>query len=107
MYAVVEIQWHQYIVSKWQDIVVDQMNIEEKKEVSVDTVLMVFDKDAKDVKIGKPHVDGVSVVFTVAGHQKWEKIRVVKFKNKNRYERNKWFTPLQTVLHVKDIAVNG
>jgi len=56
MYAVIEIQGHQYIVEKDSEIVVDRIEHEKGKSFSVDTVLAVFDKDAQTVHVGSPYV---------------------------------------------------
>ena len=107
MYAVIELQGHQYIVSKGVEIVVDKMDAEEGKNIKVATVLAVFDEEGKDVSIGKPYVDGATVTVTVNTHQKGDKIHVIKFKRKNRYKRKIGFRPHQSVLTVKNIQLNG
>lgn len=104
MYAIIELQWHQYIVSKWDVITVDQMDAKKWAKVDVDTVLSVFDAEGKDVKVGTPYVAKAKVSLKVVENKKWDKIDVVKFKRKNRYERHIWFRPLQTVLSVESIG---
>ena len=63
----------------------------------------VCSQDGKDVKVGKPTIEGATVEFEVGVTQKGEKVQVLKFKRKNRYARLKGFRPLQTVLTVKKI----
>ena len=104
MYAVVELQWHQYIVQQDNTIVVDRLDMEVGQTFST-TPLLVFSNDAKTVSLGTPLVEKSSVVFEVKEHNKWEKIRVVKFKRKNRYVRNFWHRSYQSVLHV--VSLNG
>lgn len=106
MYAVIALQGHQYIVQKWDTIVVDKIDTD-KKKLEVDTVLAVFDADAKEYKLGTPFVNKASVVCDVEEMKKGEKITVTKFKIKNRYQRTIGFRPHQTVLKVKDIVLNG
>jgi len=89
------------------EIVVDKMDNEEGKDVDVTTVLALFDQDGNDVQIGKPYVPGAVVSAGVKNHQKGEKIHVIKFKRKNRYQRKIGFRPLQSVLTIKKIHVNG
>ncbi len=104
MYAVVELQWHQYIVTQDNELVVDSLDLDIGKVFDVD-VLALFNEDGSKISLGFPVVDWVTVSFEVVSHQRGEKIRVLKFKRKNRYERNFWHRSYQTVLVVK--SVNG
>jgi len=106
MFAVIGLQWHQYIVKQWDQIVVDTMGLEDWKNVDIDNVLAVFDENANDVKVWLPNIKA-KVVCEVVKFQKWEKIRVIKFKRKNRYTRTIWFRQHQTVLEIKEIKING
>jgi large subunit ribosomal protein L21 len=103
MYAIIELQWHQYIVKKWDIITVDKLEQEIWNEVIVENVLATFDDDWKEVKVWQPFVNKSSVVLKVVDNKKWDKIRVLKFKRKTRYERNYWFRPHQTVLSVENV----
>lgn len=106
MYAVIDLMWHQYIVKKWDQIVVDRMNIE-GDFVSVNSVLATFDEEWNDVKLWSPFILGAKVNCKIIEHKKWDKVEVLKFKRKTRYERNHWFRPYQTVLNIESIVVNG
>lgn len=107
MYAVVELQWHQYIVAKDTEIVVDNIADENAKKLDADKVMLIFDEAGKDVSVGKPYIEKAKVIFDVVEFKKWDKIKVLKFKNKNRYKRVYGHRSHQTVLKVKDIKVNG
>ena len=107
MYAVVEMQGHQYIVAKDTEIVVDAIADKDAKKVDTDQVLMVFDEKGEAVVVGKPYVAKAKVSFDVVEHKKGDKIKVLKFKRKNRYERTYGFRPHQTILKVKSIKVDG
>lgn len=104
MYAVVDLQGHQYIVAQNDQIIVDNVDLAEGEKITSDKVLALFDKKGEEVRVGAPYVAGAQVEFEVGVTEKWEKIRVLKFKRKNRYSRLKGFRPLQTVLTVKKIA---
>lgn len=104
MYAVVELQWHQYIVAENNELIVDSIDLDVGKNFEVN-VLALFNEDASKTLLGSPYVDGATVSFEVIDHKRWDKIRVLKFKRKNRYERNFWHRSYQTVLVVK--SVNG
>ena len=103
MYAVVDLQGHQDIVSEGAEIVVDNLGVTQSEKFVADKVLVAFSQDGKDVKVGKPTIEGATVEFEVGVTQKGEKVQVLKFKRKNRYARLKGFRPLQTVLTVKKI----
>ncbi len=105
MYAVVQLQWHQYIVSEGQEIVVDKMSDDKGATVNVENVLAVFDEKGK-VSLGQPNLKG-KVVVEVKDHIREKKIRVTKFRRKNRYNRIKGFRAHKTVLTIKKIDVNG
>jgi ribosomal protein L21 len=51
MYAVIQLQGHQYIVQEGDTIVVDTMDLEDGKKVDVDQVLAVFDDKAEKVVV--------------------------------------------------------
>ena len=107
MYAVIDLKGHQWIVKKWEKIDVDNMWLKEGDTVEVDKILLAFDEDQKNVKVGKPYVNW-KVILKVEKNFKWEKIWVKKFKNKIRADRNskgKWFRPMKTRLIVEEISL--
>ena len=106
MYAVVQLKWHQYIVTKGTKSVVDSV-WSDTKEFNEFEVLAVFEEDGSHVAVGTPVLTGVTVSAENVGTEKGEKIRVLKFRRKNRYERNIGFRPLQTTLVIKEIALHA
>lgn len=104
MYAVVDLQGHQYIVSEKDEIVVDNVDKAQGEKLVADKVLALFDENGNEVKVGAPYIRGASVEFDVWTTQKGEKVKILKFKRKTRYARLKGFRPLQTVLTVKKIV---
>ncbi len=105
MFVVVEIKWHQYIVKAWDTIVVDNVWSEVETELVIDNVCASFDEKWEDVKVWAPYIKNASVLFKVVENKKWEKLRVLKFKRKNRYQKIQWFRPHQTVLKVDKINI--
>lgn len=103
MYAVIGLNWHQYIVTEGDSITVDSLDVEEWKKLEIKEVLSIFDEKGESVTVGAPYLTKASVVCDVVAHQKGDKIRITKFKRKNRYERTIGFRPQQTVLHIKKI----
>lgn len=104
MYAVIKLQGHQYIVSEWAEIIVDNLSHKEWDKLTIEEVLAVFDEEWKTVHVWKPFVKWAKVEATVWITQKWEKVDVLKFKRKTRYFRHRWFRPTETVLTIKSIA---
>ena len=75
--------------------------------MSIDTVLLAFDEKGDKVLVGTPHIDKAKVECIVDKNQKGDKIRVIKFKRKNRYQRTIWFRPHQSLLTIKKIDIHG
>ncbi len=107
MYAVIELQWHQYIVKKGDQLVVNKMEDAVGSKVAVETVLSVFDEKGESVSVGKPYLNKAKVTVEILETKKWRKINVLKFKRKNRYERNFGFRAQETLLEIKKIDFNG
>jgi len=105
MYAVVDLGGNQYIVKKDDVIVVDKIDQDVWSTYVTKNLVSVFD-DKDTVKLWTPYIDG-EVVFQVKDHKKWDKVRVFKFQQKERYQRNKWFRASQTVLVVEDVRLHG
>lgn len=107
MFAVIELQGHQYIVREGDTIVVDKLELESSTFVA-DKVLLTAEEDGSSTVVGKPYVANTTVTFdVVTDFQKGEKIRVLKFKRKNRYQRIIGFRPFQTVLLVTAIGAGA
>jgi large subunit ribosomal protein L21 len=87
MYAVVEYKGHQHIVKEGDNLVVDNVDAEIGKSVVLDKVLLAFDDKGEKVIIGTPYIPKAEVVAEVTTHQKADKVRTLKFKRKNRYQR--------------------
>lgn len=107
MYAVIKLQWHQYIVNKWDTIVVDQMEWKSGDKIDIEEVLAVFDEKWEKVLVWAPCVKWAKVSAEIIESKKWEKIKVLKFKRKTRYKKVIWFRPHETYLQIKDVKVNG
>jgi ribosomal protein L21 len=82
------------------------MDLEDGKNVDVDQVFAVFDDKAEKVVVWEPLLKA-KVSCEVVASQKGEKMRVIKFKRKNRYMRTIGFRQHQTVLQIKKVEFNG
>ncbi len=109
MYVVVKIKWHQYILTEWTIITVDKIWLKEwEKEYKINDILLAFEEWGKTVNVWKPIIKWSEVIFDVVDPlKKMKKIRVLKFRRKNRYQRVYWFRAQKTVLKVKKITIDG
>ena len=81
MKAIFESGGKQYLVSEGDVVFVEKLDVEEKKEVTFDNVLMV------DNTVGTPSVKGAKVVGVVEKNGKGKKIKVFTYKNKTTTSR--------------------
>ena len=92
----------QYRVAEGDALRVERLDAEEGSTVEFDTVLLVSDGD--DVKVGAPYVDGGRVSATVKAHGKGDKVKIVKFKRRKGYLRQKGHRQQYTELEITGIA---
>ena len=83
MNAVIKVGGKQYYVAEGSEIFVEKLNCESGDVVNFDQVLML------DSKIGNPYLTGVTVQGEVIKNGKAKKIRVFKYKSKDRSNRKK------------------
>ena len=102
MYAIVMTGGKQYRVEKGESIIVEKLNEAEKgQEVVLDQVLMIADGDK--ATIGKPTVEGASVVAKVIAQKRLPKILVFKKKAKNGYKKMQGHRQYVTEIEITDI----
>lgn len=102
MYAVVQTGGKQYRVEKGGTIVVDKIEDTENKEVVLDKVLVIGDKDK--VTIGRPIVAGAKVIAEIVKQAKGPKIIVFKKRSKKGYKKTQGHRQKLTELKIKDIV---
>ncbi len=86
MYAIVEIQGHQYVVE--EGTVVEHELIrgaQPGERVVFDRVLML--RNGEGIQIGRPYLDGVRVVGEVEAVGKRPKVLIQRFRPKKGYRR--------------------
>ena len=83
MYAIVEISGQQFKVSKDEKIFVHRLDEKEGSEVSFEKVLLL--DDGKNIKVGSPTINGVSVDAKIINHLKGDKVVVFKKKRRKGY----------------------
>lgn len=106
MYAVVEYKGHQHIVKEGDALTVDLVDAAAGEKVTLEHIVLAFDEKGENVLVGNPYVKG-HVDAEVEKHQQADKVRIIKFKRKNRYQRTMWFRAQQTVLLIKKVQIDG
>lgn len=81
MNAVIKVGGKQYKVSENDEIFVEKINANPGDVVKFDQVLML------DNQVGSPYLEGVTVLGEVIKNGKQRKIRVFKYKSKDRSNR--------------------
>ena len=100
MNAVIKVGGKQYYVQENQEIFVEKLDAEAGDTVKFDQVLML------DSKIGSPYLANVTVEGEVIKNGKQKKIRVYKYKSKDRSNR-KTQGHRQPYTKIKITKING
>ena len=103
MYAVVRSGGRQYRASVNDTILVERLPVEVGQRLELDDVLLIA--DGEQVTIGQPTVAGARVVATVLDQEKGPKIRIWKYRPKERYRRRQGHRQQYTRLRVDEIVV--
>ena len=82
--AVIKTGGKQYVVSEKQKVKIEKLEAETGKNVDFDQVLLVVDGDK--VEVGKP-ILGKKVTAKVLAQGRADKVRVLKYKAKVRYDK--------------------
>lgn len=102
-YCVINIQWHQYIVKEWDTLNIDKYDRNKNEQFKINEVLMCFDDDWDKCEIWTPYLTTVNVLVTCLDDIQGDKLRVLKYKRKTRYQRVIWFRAKKTVLKIDKI----
>ena len=105
MYAVIKTGGKQYRVREGDVLRVEKLDGEQGASVQFDEVLMVGEGD--DVKVGTPFVSGTQVSATVIAQGRSDKIKVVKFKRRKNYLRQKGHRQAYTEVEITGIGAAG
>lgn len=99
-FAVIRTGGKQYKVSEGDILEVEKLDVEDKKVVKFDDVLMV--SDGKEIKVGTPKLESV-VEAVVLEQTKGEKIKGFTYKAKSRYRRRYGHRQKFTKVEIKKI----
>lgn len=102
MFAIIAIGGKQYKVHPGDLVTVDEIAGKSGDTVTFNEVLLV--SDDKKTKVGTPTIKKMSVTAKIVGHEKGEKIDVLRFKSKVRYRRARGFRARLTKLEILAIT---
>jgi large subunit ribosomal protein L21 len=102
MFAVINTGGKQYRVSEGTVLRVEKLPAEAGATVEFGEVLLVGEGDT--FKIGKPYLSGAKVTATVQAHGKAGKVRIVKFRRRKHYLRQKTHRQPYTEIKVTGIV---
>jgi large subunit ribosomal protein L21 len=103
MIAVIKTGGKQYKVKEGDKLNVEKLDEKEGKVIKIKDVLLLSDEKGKEVKIGDPVVKGATVEAKVLEHGKGKKVRVVKYKPKVRYLKERGHRQPYTKLEIVSI----
>ncbi|MFZ2619751.1 MAG: 50S ribosomal protein L21 [Alphaproteobacteria bacterium] len=103
MYAIVKCGGKQLKVAKGDKIVVEKMDAEVGKSVSLGDVLLVSDNGK--LTVGTPVVAGAKVMAKVEAQQKGEKVIVFKKRRRQNYRRKNGHRQMETVVVIESISL--
>ena len=102
MYAVMKSGARQYRAEVGSTIVVERLPAEVGQQIVLKDVLLVA--DGEKVKIGQPIVKKAKVLATVVAQEKGPKVRIFKYRPKQRYRRRIGHRQRYTRLRVDEIV---
>ena len=105
MYAVIKTGGKQYRVQEGDTLRVEKLAAEAGAKIQFDQVLMVG--EGADVTVGTPFLSGAQVSATVLAQGRGDKIKVVKFKRRKNYLRQKGHRQAYTEVEITKIGGAG
>ena len=87
MFAVINTGGKQYRVSEGTVVRIEKLDADAGATVEFDQVLLVG--EGASVTVGAPYVAGAKVTATIQSHGKGDKVRIVKFRRRKHYMRQK------------------
>jgi large subunit ribosomal protein L21 len=102
MLAVIKAQGKQYKVAKGDTLTIDRLAGEAGAKVALGEVLMVI--DGGKTTVGAPLVSGAKVEAEIVGHDRGDKILVVKKRRRKGYKRTKGHRQDLTTVKITGIS---
>jgi large subunit ribosomal protein L21 len=102
MHAVIKTGGKQYRVAPGDTLKVETLTADVGQQVTLSEVLAI--SDGAEVKVGAPFVAGASVVATVVGHGRHDKVTIFKMKRRKHYQKHQGHRQNFTELRIDSIA---
>ncbi len=103
MIAVIRTGGKQYKVEEGQILKIEKVAGAAGDKVEFE-VLLLSDKEGKDIKVGKPLVSGAKVAAEVLEQGRARKVNVIKYKPKVRYRRKNGHRQMFTKVKIEKIG---
>lgn len=100
MYAIVRTGGKQYRVAAGDTIRVERLEAPVGEQLTLDEVLLV---GGDETRVGAPRVEGASVVGSVLGHGRDQKVRVFKSKRRKQYRRTRGHRQDYTAIRIDEV----
>ena len=101
--AIIETGGKQYKISENAILKVEKINGNEGEEIIFDKVLLIV-KDNEHI-VGKPYVEGAKVRATLLKNYRDRKVKVVKYRPRKNYRRNKSHRQWYSLVKIEEILV--
>ncbi len=103
LFAIAETSGQQFWfeVNRYYDI--DRLNAKEKDKITLETVLLLKDKDS--INVGKPYVKDAKIELEVVSHKRGQKILVYKMRPKKKTRKKMGHRQELTRVMVKSITL--
>ncbi len=105
IYAIIETGNKQYTVRPGDKLKVERLDVKEGERFALGRVLAVGNDEK--LTLGKPIVEGASVVAIATGNGLGDKVTVLKFKAKARYVNKQGHRQPYTEVEIKSIVMPG
>lgn len=102
MYAVLKSGTHQYKATVGSDLIVEKLPEAVGTKIEMTDVYLVADGD--EILVGRPVVAGAKVQATIVEEFRGPKIRVFKYRPKERYRRTQGHRQTYMRIHVDEIV---
>ena len=103
MYAIIADGGRQYKVEEEQELTLDFRDVPVGEQLTFDQVLAFSDGEG-DLKLGAPHLEGVSVTADVVGPEQGEKLVVQKLRRRKNSRRKTGHRAMHTRVKIASIS---
>jgi large subunit ribosomal protein L21 len=101
MYAVIQTGGKQYRVEQGNTLLIEKLDVKEGEDVVLDNVLLIG--DGEKISVGRPKLDGASVLAEVLKQTRGAKIIVFKKRSKKGYKKTQGHRQDLTEIKIKEI----